>query len=84
MSIKCRPFCFGLNVLNRFCGPKSHQISAAIFKIRQLKKNADDVIEWKPFPHYWPFVRGIHRSPFNSTHKGPVMRAVMFIWCGYA
>ena len=22
----------------------------------------DDVIEWKPFPRYWPFVRGIHRS----------------------
>ena len=23
----------------------------------------DDVIQWKHFPHYWPFVRGIHRSP---------------------
>ena len=23
----------------------------------------DDVIEWKPFPRYWPFVRGIHRWP---------------------
>ena len=23
-----------------------------------------------PFPHYWPFVRGIHRSPVNSPHKG--------------
>ena len=22
------------------------------------------------FPHYWPFVRGIHRSPVNSSHKG--------------
>ena len=21
----------------------------------------DDVIKWKHFPHYWPFVRGIHR-----------------------
>ena len=21
----------------------------------------DDVIEWKHFPRYWPFVRGIHR-----------------------
>ena len=26
--------------------------------------NHDDVIQWKNFPHYWPFVRGIHRSPF--------------------
>ena len=26
------------------------------------------------FPRYWPFVRGIHRSPVNSPHKGPVTR----------
>ena len=25
-------------------------------------------------PHYWPFVRGIHRWPVNSPHKGPVTR----------
>ena len=30
----------------------------------------DDVIKWKYFPHYWPFVWGIHRSPVNSPHKG--------------
>ena len=30
----------------------------------------DDVIKWEHFPHYWPFVRGIHRSPVNSPHKG--------------
>ena len=30
----------------------------------------DDVIKWKHFPCYWPFVRGIHRSPVNSPHKG--------------
>ena len=30
----------------------------------------DDVIKWKHFPHYWPFVRGIHRTPANSPHKG--------------
>ena len=29
----------------------------------------DDVIQWKHFPHYWPFVRGIHRSPVNSHTK---------------
>ena len=32
--------------------------------------NHDDVIKWKHFPHYWPFVRGIHRSPVNSPNKG--------------
>ena len=30
----------------------------------------DDVIKWKYFPRYWTFVRGIHRSPVNSPHKG--------------
>ena len=30
----------------------------------------DDVIKCKHFPRYWPFVRGIHRSPVNSPHKG--------------
>ena len=29
-----------------------------------------DVIKWKHFPRYWPFVRGIHRLPVNSPHKG--------------
>ena len=28
----------------------------------------DDVINWQHFPRYWPFVRGIHRSPANSPH----------------
>ena len=30
----------------------------------------DDVIKWIHFPRYWSFVRGIHRSPVNSPHKG--------------
>ena len=38
----------------------------------------DDVIKWKHFPCYWPFVWGIHRSPVNSPHKGQWCRALMF------
>ena len=38
----------------------------------------DDVIKWKHFPRYWPFVRGIHRSPVNSSHKGQWRGAYMF------
>ena len=38
----------------------------------------DDVIKWKHFPCYWPFVRGIHRSPVNSPHKGQWRWALMF------
>ena len=38
----------------------------------------DDVIKWKHFPRYWPFVPGIHRSPVNSLHKGHWCGALMF------
>ena len=37
-----------------------------------------DLIKWKHFLRYWPFVRGIHRSPVNSAHKGQWRRALMF------
>ena len=42
----------------------------------------DDVIKWKHFPRYWPFVRGIHRWPVNSPHKGQWRGALAFsvIW----
>ena len=44
----------------------------------------DDVIKWKHFPRYWPFVRGIHRSSVNSPHKGQwrgaVMFSLIFVW----
>ena len=38
----------------------------------------DDVIKWKHFPRYWPFVRGIHRSPVYSPHKGQWRGVFMF------
>ena len=37
-------------------------------------------------PRYWPSVRGIHRSPVDSPHRGPVMRlafprhAIIILW----
>ena len=39
-----------------------------------------DVIKWKHLPRYWPFVRGIHRSPVNSPHKVQWRGALMFLW----
>ena len=38
----------------------------------------DDVIKWKHFPRYWPFVRGIHRSPVKSPHIGQWRGTLMF------
>ena len=44
----------------------------------------DDVIKWKHFPRYWPFARGIHRSPVNSPHKGQWRGALMFsLFCAW-
>ena len=38
----------------------------------------DDVITWKHFLRYWPFVRGIHRPPVDSPNKGHWRGALMF------
>ena len=38
--------------------------------ISHLLNFHDDVIKWNHFPRYWPFLRGFHRSPVNSPHKG--------------
>ena len=49
----------------------------------RLKNRAhDDVIKWKHFPCYWPFVRGIHRWPVNPPCKGQWRGVLMFslIW----
>ena len=52
------------------------------FKYRPWKSQQypqhDDVIKWKHFPHYWPFVRGLHLSQVNSPHKGQWRGALMF------
>ena len=37
-----------------------------------------DLIKWKHFPRYWPFVWGIHRPPVNSPHTGLCLCEV---WC---
>ena len=55
------------SVTGRFPGQRESNVG-------KLCHQHDDVIKWKHFPRYWPFVRGIHWSPVNSTHKGQ--------WCG--
>ena len=38
----------------------------------------DDVVKWEHFPHYRPFVQGIHQSQVDSPHKGQWCRALIF------
>ena len=40
------------------------------------QSNHNDVIKWRHL-RYWPFARGIHRSPLNSPHKGQWRGALM-------
>ena len=44
----------------------------------EIFSRLDDVIKRKHFPLYRPFVKGIHRSPLDSPHKGRWHGALMF------
>ena len=56
-------------------GWKSHWIQMAYQFLAsrpmesQWHTKHDDVIKWKHFPHYWPFVWGIHQPPMNSLQE---------------
>ena len=58
----------------------------SLFRIRKLRITGfcrgnlptHDVIKWKHFSRYWLFVRGNHRSPVNSPHKGQWRGTLMF------
>ena len=92
-SAKCWPFCSGpicfkLNLQHWKPRITMMPISLSLAKVVITATSAtsdntgisthDDVIKWKHFPCYWPFVRGIHRSPVNSPHKGQWRGALMF------
>ena len=49
----------------------------------EMEELYDDVLKWKHFPRYWPFVRGIHRSPMTSPHKGQWRGALSFSLNGW-
>ena len=59
-----------------FCGTTSGQF--VVMSWGSSVVGHDYVIKWKHFPRYWPFVRGIHRSPVNSPHKGQWRGALVF------
>ena len=68
-----------INVYTRFPrGGESiaHTPSRSVWTIE--KKKAWWRNQMETFPCHWPFVRGIHRSPVNSPHKGLWRGALMF------
>ena len=66
------------NTLNQMNG---HAVIMTNITGLLFARNHDD-IKWKHFPRYWPFVRGIHRLPVNSPHKGQWRRALIFSLIG--
>ena len=40
----------------------------------------DDIIKWKHFPRYWPFVWGIHRSPHKGQWRGALTFSLICAW----
>ena len=52
-----------------FMASQITSISTVYFSIRLIQHQRNIKA-----PPYWPFVRGIHRWPVNSSHKGPVTR----------
>ena len=73
--IQCWP-----RTLKHYSVTRIHWVNTLMFRVTTCNDYLchDDVIKWKLFPRYWPFVRGIHRSPVNSPHKGQWRRALMF------
>ena len=72
VSLALFTFCWWRNSL-------SEEVEWRLFHgFHHIHGSHNDVIKWKHFPRYWPFVRGIHRSPVNSPHKGQWRGALMF------
>ena len=77
-TVYCQPYaCTRTCIYEDFCIKQVSRIWTHNY-ISQLFYIHDDVIKWKHFPRYWPSVRGIHRSPVNSPHKGQWRGALMF------
>ena len=58
----------------------NYQTLCGDWHLEHLRWNSafhDDVIKWKHFPRYWPFVRGIHRSRWIPRTKASHME----LWC---
>ena len=61
--------------------PRKYLLGVAVAVIHSLFTYHlfhDDVIKLETFSAYWPFVRGIYRSPVNSLHKGQWRGALVF------
>ena len=59
---------------------RTHETTTPVGVMWGINEHHEDVIKWKHFPRYWPFVQGIHRSPASSPHKGQWHGALVFFF----
>ena len=64
------------NLLMMICVCGRALIVDAVAINRSRPRQHDDVMKWKPFPCYWPFVLGLHRSNSSVTGEFPSQRPV--------
>ena len=67
------------------CWMKSNILLPPSDQYNQFKSKTDSTTwwrhQWKHLPRYWPFVRGIHRSPVNYPHtKTSHAELWCFLW----
>ena len=73
--------CLQLPLFNAFHWRSDKQLYICAMRILRLNSmHHDDVIKWKHFPRYRPFVRGIHRWPVNSRTKASDAELWCFLW----
>ena len=63
--------CYHVIVLHR------HSLSLLCVTLTTKTLPRDDAIGWKRLPCYWPFMRGIQRSPVDSPYKGSLTLALV-------
>ena len=52
----------------------------SVFKIGNVNAFHDDVIKWKHFPRYWPFVWRIHQHQWIPCTKASEAELWYFLW----
>ena len=67
-----------LNIISRVIKMPANKDIINVLIIDYTQPKSIYMIAWWHFPRYWSFVRGIHRSPMNSPHKGHWRGALMF------
>ena len=60
--------------------PNGRQYACCYCCVGDCQWPHDDVIKWKHFPRYWPFVRGIHRSRWIPHTKASDAELWCFLW----